>query len=431
MTAMRITLLKVSNFQKIKDVEIAPGGRNLMLIGGNNKQGKTSLLSAMSAALGGGKAKPDRPVRTGAKSAEIVVELDNGDTVITRTFGDKGKATLKVVTKELGKISSPQVALDKIVGSRFLDPLAFANLNQKAQREELIKVVDIGIDLEQNARQRKRIFGERTDANRDVKRLTAEAGAFAKVDSIPARVEMQKLVDSLDDLNASAKQSDDAAYRHELLLSNAADAENIVADLEEQIVKAKASASALREVFSKEREALTEIAAMDFSDEIAAVRDSMGECDEHNAKVAKLEATAEAANAVAGKLFDAESTAADLDKQLRDLDKAKADALAAARMPVDGLSLDDDAVLLNGVPLSQASGAESLQLSLAIAASTNPQLRDIWMRDGSLLDNHSMQLVSKFADDNDLVLWIEVVGDDRDDCIIMEDGAIRHPQGDS
>lgn len=430
MTAMRITLLKVSNFQKIKDIEIAPGGRNLMLIGGNNKQGKTSLLDAMSAALGGKGHKPEQPVRAGEKSAEIIVELDNGDTIITKTFTDKGKATLKVVTKEFGKISSPQVALDKIVGSRFLDPLAFANLNQKAQREELIKVVDIGIDLEENAKQRRIIFESRTDSNRDVKRLTAESGAFEKVGEIPERMDMQKLVErhyGLLGSGVTAKVSAASLSELELAVEHAA----------ETIRKMETELAEVREVHNERvanlannRERLGNLASIDVTDEIEAVRKSMGECDEHNARVSKLEANAEAAKAVAGKLFDAESAAADLDKQLKDIDKAKADALAAATMPVDGLSLDDDAVLLNGVPLSQASGAESLQLSLAIAASTNPMLRDIWMKDGSLLDKKSMALVAEFADKNDLALWIEVVGDDRDDCIVMEDGEIRHPQGD-
>ena len=57
-----------------------------MLIAGKNKQGKSSLLRAMSAALGGGKEKPDQPVRKGEKSAQIQVELDNGATIVTKTF---------------------------------------------------------------------------------------------------------------------------------------------------------------------------------------------------------------------------------------------------------------------------------------------------------------------------------------------------------
>lgn len=429
MTAMRITLLKVSNFQKIKDVEIAPGGRNLMLIGGNNKQGKTSLLDAMSAALGGGKAKPEQPVRAGEKSAEIVVELMNsasGETMtVTKTFTEKGKASLKVVTSELGKISSPQVALDIIVGARFLDPLAFANLNQKAQREELLKVVDIGIDLEENAKQRKRIFGERTDANRDVKRLTAEAGAFDKVDTIPARMDMKELIARLDALRDRHARSEGAARDIDAARLATINAENAVVDAQEMLDLRAAELMACGVKEADTLKTLTPIAEVDVTEDIAEAKQEMGTCDEHNSKVSKLEATVESWNAVAGKLFDAESTAADLDKQLQAIDKAKADALAAAKMPVEGLSLDDDQVLLNGVPLSQASGAESLQLSLAIAASTKPQLRDIWMKDGSLLDKKSMALVAEFADKNDLALWIEVVGDDRDDCIVMEDGAIR------
>ncbi|NGZ99664.1 hypothetical protein G5V59_02720 [Nocardioides sp. W3-2-3] len=51
----------------------------------------------------------------------------------------------------------------------------------------------------------------------------------------------------------------------------------------------------------------------------------------------------------------------------------KADALAKATFPVDGLGFDDDGVTYQGVPFAQASSAEQIRVSLAMAMSLNPQ----------------------------------------------------------
>jgi hypothetical protein len=55
-------------------------------------------------------------------------------------------------------------------------------------------------------------------------------------------------------------------------------------------------------------------------------------------------------------------------------------------MPIDGLSLESGRVMFNGIPLDQGSSAEQLRVSTAIAMSSNPELRVIRIKDGSLLD---------------------------------------------
>ena len=422
---MLITLLKVLNFQKITDIEIAPGDRSLLLIGGNNAQGKTSVLQAMSAALGGGSEKPDRPVRKGEDYAEIIIELDGGETVVTKTFTKEGKASLKVVTQEFGKISAPQKALDRLVGSRFLDPLAFTRLSESEQRDELIKVVKIDLDLDKNAKDRKRVFEARTNSNRDVKRLTAESASFGKLPTIPEKMEMSKLLEKIGRLQSTASQAEKAADDIAALKSDTVQKDFAVEQLEAELATAKARQAEARKRLDTDRETLANVASIDVRGEMKKVRDQMDECESHNAEISVLESNARAAESVAGKLFEAESTAGDLDRQLKALDKAKSDALGAAKMPVEGLSLSDSAVLLNGVPLSQASGAEAIQLSLAIASATSPQIRDVWIQDGSLLDYERQCQVKEFAEANDLRVWLEVVGDKHEDCLVIEEGAIR------
>ena len=72
----KIIKLKTENIQRIKAVEIEPDG-NLVIIGGKNAQGKTSLIDSIVIAMGGRKAKSELPLRKGAKDGRIECELED------------------------------------------------------------------------------------------------------------------------------------------------------------------------------------------------------------------------------------------------------------------------------------------------------------------------------------------------------------------
>jgi hypothetical protein len=87
----------------------------------------------------------------------------------------------------------------------------------------------------------------------------------------------------------------------------------------------------------------------------------------------------------------------DLTKVIETIDARKAEILGAAKLPVDGLSIDDEGITLNSVPFAQASGAERLRVALGLAIAASPELGDVWIRDGALLDEESLELVAKHA----------------------------------
>lgn len=100
----------------------------------------------------------------------------------------------------------------------------------------------------------------------------------------------------------------------------------------------------------------------------------------------------------------------------------KAKQLQAAKYPVEGLGVDDDGVTFNGIPFSQASSAEQLRVSAAMALALNPKLRVILIRDGSLLDSEQGAALCKFAEENNCQVWLEQVSTDKAVGIVIEDG---------
>ena len=128
--------------------------------------------------------------------------------------------------------------------------------------------------------------------------------------------------------------------------------------------------------------------------------------------------------AIEAEAAEYEKLAAELTTRIETRNAQKQKAIAEAEMPVEGMSLGGGQVLLKGLPFDQASGAQRLRTSVAVAMAGNPKLRVIRIKDGSLLDNASLQLISDMAADRDYQVWIERVDDSGKIGIVMEDGEV-------
>ena len=81
---MRIVTAHIQDYKRVRSVTITPDADSaLVLIGGKNRAGKSSIIDALSAAIGGAKSIAGDPVRHGADAAEIRIELDGVDGKLT------------------------------------------------------------------------------------------------------------------------------------------------------------------------------------------------------------------------------------------------------------------------------------------------------------------------------------------------------------
>ena len=65
---VKIIELEAENIKRVKAVQIVPALNGLTIIGGDNNQGKTSVLDAIAWALGGDKYRPEAAQREGANT---------------------------------------------------------------------------------------------------------------------------------------------------------------------------------------------------------------------------------------------------------------------------------------------------------------------------------------------------------------------------
>ena len=106
-----------------------------------------------------------------------------------------------------------------------------------------------------------------------------------------------------------------------------------------------------------------------------------------------------------------------------DLDKSA--ALAETKKPIDGLSFDANGVTFVGIPFGQCSSAEQLRVSVAMALAMNPKLKVLLIRDGSLLDENSLKILSEMAEASDAQVWMERVSKGGEVSVIIEDGEVK------
>jgi DNA repair exonuclease SbcCD ATPase subunit len=404
---MRVIKLESDNFKRLRAVSIEPDPEgNLVIIGGRNAQGKSSVLDSIACAIGGGKLVPSKPVHEGEQKGEITVDL--GEYKITRTFKADGGGTLKVTEKGGAPVRSPQTLLDSLVSSVSFDPLSFMLARPEQQSDTLRRLV--GIDFAAMDKERAAAYENRTVVNRDAKRVEgALASKRLHRDAPDGIVSVSALSTQLDAEMAKTREHEGAQEQ----LAHAAQA---VEDAKEAFARAQES---LKQARSSHADAEARAKAIEPGNP-DPIREQIANAEELNAKVRENEEHAR----LKAELAEYTTQSDSFTKAIKDVDSKKQAALRAAKFPVEGLSFDDAGlVTYQGMPLDQASGAERMRVSVAIGAALNPKIKVLLVRDGSLLDDENLVALAKIAEEYDAQVWIERVGDKDASAIIIEDGS--------
>ena len=411
LASQRIIALEAENIKKLKAVRIDAGGKDMVVVGGRNAQGKSSLLDSIFMAIGGKAAADAKPVREGAKRGKISVTTN--DLVIERIFIEGGGTTLTVKSSEGAKFSSPQAILDKMTSAVAFDPLAFSRLEARKQAETLRKLV--GLDFSAHDAERKRLYDERTLVNRDAAKLTTVRDAIpidlANYEYDPAAID--KLTAEIADASNTNAANARARAEKYYLERDANNARNECRRLREALEKAEKKTKDLENILAELEPVPADVDVAGLQARLASLKEAKEaheRVEEHRRLSNELRDALDAANA--------------LTRQIDQIDADKRDALAAADMPVPGLSFDEGEVIYQGIPFDQLAASEKIHISAAIACALNPTLRVMIIKDGSLLDDDAMAILADIAGKKNVQIWIERVGSDKHTSVVIEDGSV-------
>lgn len=425
---MKIISLQAENIKRLVAVQIDPKG-NMVQLTGKNAQGKSSVLDAIWLALKYADVKQEKPVREGEETGRI--RLDLGEIIVTRKFkvdptSGEHTSTITVTAADGATHKSPQTMLDGLLSSLTFDPLEFSRADPDRQVKAIRRLLP-GIDFEKTAGLNKTDFDARTELNRKARDLKGELVALhaASPEEPVTRVDKTALVTAL--TNASTTNADiekrtaNRADAKEEVKDDRAEAERLVKEAEASLVAAKAKADELKIKAQTLEDKLAALAPLAPLVDVTVLAKQINDADAHNALVDAYEKL----QAKKKELATAEAQATNLTMNIDARNAAEAAAIQAAKLPVEGLSLGPDGVMLKGLPFNQASGAERLRTSAAIAMSHNPKLRVILIKDGSLLDEDGLALLAKMAEEHDYQLWIERVDSSGTIGFVLEDGHVK------
>ena len=425
---MKIVKLAAENIKRIVAVEITPE-ENLVEISGKNGAGKSSCLDAIWWALAGASAIQKKPIRESEREARI--SLDLGEIVVRRDFRlrDDGEVTTRVTVSagdSGAHYPSPQALLDGLLGSLTLDPLAFARMHPREQKTALAE--SLGIDLERYAADEAAAMTARREVGREIRALKAQRDGISVLIETP--IDPINISDLLRRIESGAAKN--AALTAERA-RRAAD-ERRVSDISRARDAHRAKAEELRQRAGEEDQAA---AALDHDllrlqvgiSNLPPLEDDFDPAPLH-AEIEKAEATnehirqARARRKICTELDDAQARHDGYQRRIDAIVEARKEAIMLGGHAVPGMTLGDDGVTLDGVPFEQASDAAKLRASCGLAMAAGSKLRVLRVRDGSLLDSASMELLARMADEHDYQIWIERVSDGTGTGIIIEDGML-------
>lgn len=426
---MKIAKLCIGNYKGVASLECEIG--DVTTVSGPNGAGKSSVLDALCAALGDAPAK--QPVRQGADEARIVVTLSDG-TEIRRRITDDGKTSLAVVHPKLGAVGKGRAFVDGLIGDGLaLDPEAFARLPEREQAAKLRQLV--GVDTTELDNRIKAIRDERTHLGRVSKDAAGYAAGLPSHPDAPAEpVSIADLSARMAAVDAAhgeraklEREADGADFEAERLLRQSQGAthtadqiERQIADLQRQLAEAREYVGRYAREASQHRNRAADIRAKAAAVQVpdrADLQRQLAEVETVNAKAQANRLKAEA-EAKADKL---RQEYAALSARIDAAEAAKAQLVAGAKWPVEGLGMVDSIVTYRGNPLADCSAAEKLRVSTGIALGLQGELRLVAIRDASLLDRSSLQMVRDLCAAANAQLLLEIVQEtDGGELVITE-----------
>lgn len=405
---VKINSLEFENVKRIKAVQIEPTKNGLTVIGGKNRQGKTSVLDSIAWTLGGDKFKPSSPKREGSViEPYLKVTLDNG--IVVERSGKN--SSLKVVDPNGNK--GGQQLLNSFVEQFALNLPKFINQTGKEKAETLLKIIGVGDKLYQLENEEQTIYNKR----HTIGQIADQKAKFAKempvYTGVPAEpVSASELIRQQQQILArngenQRKREQKEHYESKLKKAQIAfeDAKKRLEIAEKNVITARQSAENL------------------VDESTAELEKNISDIEELNQKIyanldrQKAEIDAE----------EYSNQYNDLTNKINNIRQKKTDLLKNANLPLPGLSVENGELVYNGFKWDNMSGSDQLIVAASIVRKLNPNCGFVLL---DKLEQMDIDTLAEFG------IWLEQEGlqaiatrvSTGDECsIIIEDGMTALP----
>lgn len=418
MEKMKIYRLEIENVKRVKAVKIEPNASGLTIIGGDNNQGKTSVLDAIAWALGGENHRPSNPMRDGSVTPPNLSIIMSNGLLVER----KGKNSSLYVTDTTGRHEGGQQILNAFVEQLAIDLPKFLNATEKEKSETLLNIIGVGTQLEALEKEEKETYAQRLSIGQIADRKKKYAEEQEYYPDVPKDiVSAAELIKQQQDILAKNGKNERLRSRLTSITQEKHRLFDETQRIDEQISDLKKRKAKLIENYEKacsdEATAMKTVAQLK-DESTAELEASIANVDEINRKVR--------ANLDKDKADDDAREYADqyteMTNQLDDVRKRKRALLDNAKFPIKGLSVNEGRLTYNGQEWDNMSGSDQLIVATSIVRELNPKCGFVLLDKLEQLDQKTLQAFGKWLEENSLQAIATRVSSGDECQIIIQDG---------
>jgi predicted ATP-dependent endonuclease of OLD family len=425
---LRFTHLEVENFKSIEKKVIEIDGKSLLITGKNNV-GKSSLIQALLSGIDP-KIQPTETIKAGETKASTKVKIAgilNGqeeEYQIEMYYTPKNQKGRIVVLNTKGEqVKSPKAVLDSIIGNVTFDIFKFLNDPKSKQIKVLKELSGVAKDIDILDLQRKTIFDERTFLKRKIEEdetlMNNHGFTEEEIDTYSTPINVDPINEELASISKKItnynnvktqtadykKKADDLEETNQKKRDRIAEIEKEKQDLEAAI---KLNDSDIEQHWANYKkgttwlETRTEPSAEEISNRLTAA-------SLHNDKHAKINEFSEKQRTLIANKTKLQKQ----DDDIKAIDDKKVNLIKKSKLPIKGLTFTDDDIFLNGLPMEegQINTQQLIDIGFEISMALNPNLRVVFLHEGSLFDQESLNALIKKCEERGYQLIAEIVTD--------------------
>lgn len=412
MCAIKIAALEAENVKRIRAVTLKPSPSGLTVIGGNNNQGKTSILDTIAWALGGDRYRPSNPTRDGSTiPPRIKITLSNG-LIVERS----GKNSALKVSDPNGRKSGQQL-LNSFIEELALNLPKFMESPDREKANTLLQIIGVGDQLRDLERKeteiynRRRVVGQEADRK---KKFALEMPFYPGAPDEPVSalelIQRQQQILAINGENQRKRQMvEQLTYQRNRMAAEIDSLEDKLKHLQEEYF---ACCEDL-EIACK--------CAEDLHDESTAqIEADLENIEAINIKV-RANSDRERAEQEAQRYRQQYD---DLTGELEDTRQAKVDLLNGAKLPLPGLGVEEGCLTYKGKRWDGMSGSDQLKVATAIVRALNPECGFVLLDKLEQMDLQTMQTFGQWLETQNLQAIATRVSTGSECTIIIEDGHV-------
>lgn len=409
---VKINKLEIENVKRVKAVTIEPTSNGLTILGGNNNQGKTSVLDAIAWALGGNKYKPSKPARDGSMNPPTLrLELSNG-LIVER----KGKNSDLKVTDPSGQKAGQQL-LDSFVEELALNLPKFIESSSKDKANTLLQIIGVGDKLWELERKEEQLYNERRTIGQiadQKKKYAAEQPQYPEAPN--ELVSIADLIHEQQEILARNGENAKKRQNRENIVNSLHLSEARLKQLKEQLAQEEATHESLMSDYIAANKSVEDL--VDESTE--EIEESIANIEEINRKVrANLDKEKAEEDAKQYK-----SQYDNLSKQIQDVRDERTSLLDSADLPLPGLSVEDGELVFEGQKWDNMSGSQQLRVATAIVRKLKPECGFVLLDKLEQMDIPTLTEFGKWLESEGLQAIATRVSSGEECQIIIEDGYV-------